>query len=73
MLDGSAGRSRHRPALVFQGTSLRYAVVGAACVMAALVVAGLAAAQDEAAFTRARQRMVEQHLKARDITDARVL
>jgi protein-L-isoaspartate(D-aspartate) O-methyltransferase len=29
--------------------------------------------QDEAAFTRARQQMVEHQLKARDITDARVL
>lgn len=38
-----------------------------------VLVANLASAQDEAAFTRARQQMLEQHLKARDITDARVL
>ncbi len=38
-----------------------------------VLVASLATAQDEAAFTRARQQMVERHLKARDITDARVL
>jgi len=38
-----------------------------------VLVASLATAQDEAAFTRARQQMLEQHLKARDITDARVL
>jgi protein-L-isoaspartate(D-aspartate) O-methyltransferase len=34
---------------------------------------GPAAAEDEAAFARARQQMVERQLKGRDITDARVL
>jgi len=34
---------------------------------------GPALGQDEAAFARARQEMVERHLKARDIADARVL
>ncbi len=44
-------------------------IVGA--VYVALAAPG--AAQDEAAFGRARQQMVERQLKARDITDARVL
>ncbi len=48
-------------------------VVSFAFFIGLLVVASLAAAQDEAAFARARQQMVEQHLMARDITDARVL
>jgi len=48
-------------------------VVSFSFLLGLLVVAGLAAAQDEAAFARARQQMVEQHLMARDITDARVL
>jgi protein-L-isoaspartate(D-aspartate) O-methyltransferase len=34
---------------------------------------GPAPAQDEAAFARARQEMVERQLKSRDVTDARVL
>lgn len=38
-----------------------------------LALAPPAAAEDEAAFARARQQMVERQLKARDITDARVL
>ncbi len=38
-----------------------------------LALALPSAAQDDAAFTRARQQMVERQLKARDITDARVL
>ncbi len=38
-----------------------------------LTLAVPCAAQDEAAFTRARQQMVERQLKARDITDGRVL
>ncbi len=42
-------------------------------VVALLLPAILAAAQDEAAFLRARQQMVEQQLKGRDITDPRVL
>ncbi|MBI3086608.1 MAG: hypothetical protein HYY88_12915, partial [candidate division NC10 bacterium] len=37
-----------------------------------LALAPPAAAEDEAAFARARQQMVERQLKARDITDARV-
>lgn len=44
-------------------------VIGAGC----LALAVSSAAQDQAAFARARQQMVEQQLKARDITDARVL
>ncbi|MBI2561152.1 MAG: protein-L-isoaspartate(D-aspartate) O-methyltransferase [candidate division NC10 bacterium] len=43
--------------------------IGAGC----LALAPVAAAEDEAAFARARQQMVERQLKARDITDARVL
>ncbi len=42
-------------------------------VVALLLPAVLAPAQDEAAFLRARQQMVEQQLKGRDITDPRVL
>jgi protein-L-isoaspartate(D-aspartate) O-methyltransferase len=38
-----------------------------------LALAAPSAAQDEAAFGRARQEMVERQLKGRDITDARVL
>jgi protein-L-isoaspartate(D-aspartate) O-methyltransferase len=47
-------------------------VVSFSFCIASLVV-GLATAQDEAAFARARQQMVERDLKGRDITDARVL
>jgi protein-L-isoaspartate(D-aspartate) O-methyltransferase len=51
----------------------------AGIVQSGIIVAGCLAlatpsvAQDEAAFARARQEMVERQLKARDITDARVL
>jgi len=38
-----------------------------------LALAAPSAVQDEAAFARARQEMVERQLKGRDITDARVL
>ena len=38
-----------------------------------LALATVCAAQDEVAFARARQEMVERQLKGRDITDARVL
>lgn len=44
-------------------------VIAAGC----LALAPPAAPEDEAAFARARQQMVERQLKARDITDARVL
>jgi protein-L-isoaspartate(D-aspartate) O-methyltransferase len=44
-------------------------IIGAGC----LALAPSSAAQDEAAFARARQQMVEHQLKTRDITDARVL
>lgn len=44
-------------------------IIAAGC----LALAPPAAAEDEAAFARARQQMVERQLKARDITDARVL
>ncbi len=48
---------------------IRSWVAGTGCL--ALAVSSIA--QDDAAFTRARQQMVERQLKARDITDARVL
>ena len=73
MLDTRAGRHPTRPARVFRGRHLPYAVVSFSCFIGCLVVASLATAQDEAALARARQQMVEQHLRARDITDARVL
>jgi len=44
-----------------------------AIVAGCLALAAPCAAQDEAAFARARQEMVERQLKGRDITDARVL
>lgn len=48
---------------------VRSGVIVAGC----LALVGHSAAQDEAAFARARQQMVERQLKGRDITDARVL
>jgi protein-L-isoaspartate(D-aspartate) O-methyltransferase len=48
-------------------------VVSFSFCIAATLAASAAAAGENAAFTRARQRMVERHLQARDITDARVL
>jgi protein-L-isoaspartate(D-aspartate) O-methyltransferase len=48
---------------------IRFGVAVALC----LVLAASTAAQDEVAFARARQQMVERQLKGRDITDARVL
>jgi protein-L-isoaspartate(D-aspartate) O-methyltransferase len=48
--------------------------VGIGLAVAGMVMLPLAvAAEDEAAFTLARQQMVERQLKGRDITDARVL
>jgi protein-L-isoaspartate(D-aspartate) O-methyltransferase len=44
-------------------------VIGAWC----LLLAVAAAAQEEAALTKARREMVEHQLKARDVTDSRVL
>src|SRR3990172_7728912 len=44
-------------------------IIGAGC----LALAPSSTAEDEAAFARARQQMVEHQLKTRDITDARVL
>jgi protein-L-isoaspartate(D-aspartate) O-methyltransferase len=48
-------------------------IVRSGVLFGCLVLAASAPAQDEAAFARARQEMVEGQLKGRDITDARVL
>ena len=48
---------------------VRSGIIVAGC----LTLAAAIAPQDEAAFARARQEMVERQLKGRDITDARVL
>jgi len=62
---GRLGRSRT--------LGCQLSVVSFSFFIACVLLASPATAQDEAALARARQQMVEQHLRARDITDARVL
>ena len=52
---------------------MRWGLCSILIVMGALALPGSAIAQDEAAFARARQQMVQQQLRGRDIGDPRVL